>query len=85
MTHATAKRLAHSDNCIHITYNEIIPNDLVWLCGELFKANQIFCYKKNEDRVVIRFEGECLTNDNLNGTYGATATERATIVKRELI
>lgn len=58
-----------------------MPGDLVWLCGELFSANEIFCYKSGY-RVVIRFTGTCLTSDGLCGMYGANATERATIVNR---
>lgn len=81
MTPTIISQLRHNDNCTKIPHNELLPNDLVWRCGELFRANEIFCYKGDNDQVVIRFEGICLTG-SYSGTYGARADVSATIVKR---
>ncbi len=83
--------LRHSDSCIKITYNDLIPGDKVWVQGELFEINNIFGYKDSAGRVIIRFTGDPVYGyNNLIGTgfasaiYGARSEVRCAIVKRAI-
>lgn len=86
-----SKSLRHSNNTIQIPFNEILPGDLVWTSGELFKASEVFGYKNERNQVVIRFIGKSVKGYNSvegthfdGGMYGGRADIMATIVKREL-